>query len=71
MENNINELNMEQMEEVAGGAGRKYIIYVVKKGDCLNKIAHRYGVTVAELARWNNIANPRLILVGQKIKIYV
>ena len=71
METMINELNMEQMEEIAGGAGSRYIIYVVRKGDCLNKIAHRYGVTVAQLARWNNITNPRLILVGQKIKIYV
>ena len=24
-----------------------------------------------EINRWNHIANPRLILVGQKLKIYV
>ena len=29
------------------------------------------GVTVNELAAWNNIANPNLILIGQKLKIYI
>ena len=71
MSENLNEINPEQMEEAAGGAGSRYIIYTVVKGDCLNKIAHRYHVTVDDLVRWNRIANPRLILVGQKLNIYV
>ena len=71
MSENMQEVNSEQMEEAAGGAGSRYIIYTVVKGDCLNKIAHRYHVTVDDLVRWNRIANPRLILVGQKLKIYV
>ena len=70
MSENLNEINSEQMEEAAGGAGSRYIIYTVVKGDCLNKIAHRYHVSVDDLVRWNRIANPRLILVGQKLKIY-
>ena len=71
MENKINELNAEQLQEAAGGVQQGLIVYVVKKGDTLTKIAHRYGVTVADLVRWNNIANPNLILVGQKIRIYL
>ena len=71
MENKINELNAEQLKEAAGGVQQGLIVYVVKKGDTLTKIAHRYGVTVADLVRWNNIANPNLILVGQKIRIYL
>ena len=70
MSENMQEVNSEQMEEAAGGAGSRYIIYTVVKGDCLNKIAHRYHVTVDDLVRWNRIANPRLILVGQQLKIY-
>ena len=70
MSENLQEINSEQMEEAAGGAGSRYIIYTVVKGDCLNKIAHRYHVTVDDLVRWNRIANPHLILVGQKLKIY-
>ena len=37
----------------------------------MNKIGKRYGVTVDDLVRWNKISNPRLILVGQKLKIYI
>ena len=70
MKNNVQEINPEELEQIAGGAGSNYIIYTVVKGDCLNKIAKRYNVTVDDLVRWNKIANPRLILVGQKLKIY-
>lgn len=43
--------------------------YTVQKGDTLSKIAKKYGTTVAALAAANNIANPNLIYVGQKLKI--
>lgn len=45
------------------------IIYVVKWGDTLNQIAKRYGTTASTLAMENNIPNPNLIYVGQKIVI--
>ena len=41
--------------------------YVVKRGDTLGRIAKKMGVSVADLARANNIKNPNLINVGQKI----
>lgn len=44
-------------------------VYTVQKGDNLTKIAKKYGTTVSELARKNNIANPNIIYVGQKITI--
>lgn len=43
--------------------------YVVKRGDTLSKIAAKYGTTYQVLAKYNNISNPNLIKVGQKIKI--
>src|SRR5690606_24658011 len=43
--------------------------YTVKKGDTLSHIAKRFGTTVNELVRLNNIKNPNLIYVGQKLKI--
>lgn len=46
-----------------------YDEYVVKKGDTLGKIARTYDTTVAELARINNISNPDLINVGQKVLV--
>ena len=47
----------------------KTTTYVVKKGDTLSHIAKRFGTTVNELVRLNNIKNPNLIYVGQKLKI--
>lgn len=43
--------------------------YVVKKGDTLSGIAKRYGKSVSELVKANNIKNPNRIYAWQKIKI--
>ena len=40
---------------------------VVQRGDYLSRIADRYNVTVDELVRLNNIADPNLLFVGQKL----
>lgn len=45
------------------------IIYTVVKGDTLSGIAKKYNTTHQKLAEYNNISNPNLIIVGQKIKI--
>lgn len=45
------------------------ITYVVKKGDTLTAIAKLYGTNYKKLAAYNGIDNPRLIYVGQEIKI--
>ena len=46
-------------------------VYVVKAGDVLSRIAVKYGMTYQEIATYNNIKNPHLIYVGQKIVIPV
>jgi LysM repeat protein len=43
--------------------------YTVKPGDTLSVIAARFGTTVAELVKLNNIKNPNLIYVGQILKL--
>ena len=40
---------------------------VVEPGDHLSRIADRYDITVEELVRLNNIADPNLLLVGQEL----
>ncbi len=45
------------------------VIYTVKKGDTLSKIASQYGITYQKIASDNGIANPNKIFIGQKIKI--
>lgn len=44
-------------------------VYTVKSGDTLSGIAAKYNTTYQKLAEYNNIKNPNVIHVGQKIKI--
>lgn len=50
------------------GSGTK-VVYRVRNGDVLGKIAIRHGVTVTKLKRWNNLKS-NTIRVGQKLVIY-
>ncbi len=76
-------LTDEELEKVAGGAGiwqwcakgsyvnyGQYIVYTVVGGDELPGIAIRFGVTVKQICQWNNIKNPDLIYINQKLRIY-
>lgn len=45
------------------------IIHIVAKGETLSGIASKYGTTYQALAKYNGIANPNIIHVGQKIKV--
>jgi membrane-bound lytic murein transglycosylase D len=45
------------------------IRYRVKSGDYLGKIAEKYGVSVANIKRWNNMRSTRL-RIGQRLTIY-
>lgn len=62
----IDEITSEQRE-----AEDKYsmIIYFVKNGDTLWKIAKRFGSTVEDIAKLNAIENPDLIQVGKQLYI--
>lgn len=42
--------------------------YTVVAGDTLGEIAADFGVSTANLAAWNNIANPDVIAAGQKLR---
>ncbi len=49
-----------------GGAGRPGV-YTVRKGDTLEKIARRYGVTQREILELNELRSRNLIKVGQRL----
>lgn len=44
-------------------------VHVVKPGESLARIAQRYGVTVHELIRWNNLAGDGTIHPGQRLVV--
>ena len=48
----------------------QYLVYTVAPGDVLSGIAERFGVSYMQIAQWNNIKNPDLIQIGQKLTIY-
>jgi len=44
-------------------------VYVVRPGDTMYRIGVSYGISYADIARVNQISNPRLIYVGQRLCI--
>jgi hypothetical protein len=60
--NYINNSNISMNE-------KRELIYIVKKGDTLYRIAKIYNVSIKQLAIDNNINNIHLIRIGMKIKI--
>lgn len=66
----VNEIHEEVLDQVSGGTSPEGdIVYTVKRGDTLGRIARKYGTTVAFLAEYNNIADPDRIKAEQKIRI--
>ena len=45
------------------------VLYKIKRGDTLSRLAIQYRSTVQEIATINNIANPNLIYAGSTIRI--
>ncbi|MDH5680899.1 MAG: LysM peptidoglycan-binding domain-containing protein [Spirochaetota bacterium] len=45
------------------------IMYQIKAGDYLNKIANEHQVTMNSLIKYNNIKNPNWIIAGSYLKI--
>ena len=62
----INDIVVEEQEDLEDYS---VIIYVVKEGDTLWKIAKRFGSTVNDIVRVNGIERPDKLNVGEKIYI--
>jgi LysM repeat protein len=57
------------LKKIVDGADGERIIYKVKSGDYLGRIASRYRCSVAQIKRWNNLKSNNL-RVGQRLTIY-
>ncbi|MDH5602573.1 MAG: transglycosylase SLT domain-containing protein, partial [Cyclobacteriaceae bacterium] len=67
-------VDKEKIIKLAGSAagstyGKDKIVYRVRSGDVLGKIASRHHVSVSDLKRWNNLHGD-MIRVGQRLDIW-
>lgn len=61
--------NPVTLKKIKDGGDGQRIVYRVKSGDVLGKIALRYRVTVSQIKRWNNLRS-NTIRIGQRLVIY-
>lgn len=61
--------NPATIKKIQEGGDGELIIYKVKSGDYLGRIASNYRVSVNQIKRWNNLKNNN-IRVGQRLRIY-
>ena len=61
--------NYNDIQNIVNQKVNTSVYYTVKSGDNLTIIAKKYNTTVNSLVSLNNISNPNLIYVGQKLKI--
>lgn len=52
------------------GGGSRQIIYVVRKGDTISRIAQAHDVRESELREWNSLQRTNKIYTGQEIVIH-
>ena len=62
-------LSSPEVEEGVDQVEETVITVIVESGDSLSKIAKREGVTVDEIMSINDITDPNLLFVGQKLTI--
>lgn len=59
------------MENIPESAKRTYLVHSVRKGETINKIAQRYGVSKYDLADANNISTNSRLYAGVELRIPV
>ncbi len=62
-------LNPTTLKKIQDGGDGERIVYRVKSGDYLGRIASRHGCTVSQIKRWNDLSSNN-IRVGQRLVIY-
>ena len=60
----MNNLTDRELDTITGGTK---IPYLVKRGDTLDALATKFHCTVENICKWNNIKDPNIIFIGQKL----
>jgi len=61
--------NKVSVRPQAVATSRTYRMYVVRSGDSLTAIAHRFGLSLRALARANHLDPSHVLLIGKKLRI--
>lgn len=61
--------NPVTIKKIKDGGDGERIVYKVRNGDYLGKIAGKYRVSVSQIKRWNNLKSNN-IRIGQRLVIY-
>lgn len=56
-------------EDTTNDVSQEFEYITVRRGDTLSRIARRYNTSYQYLAKINNIPNPNIIRVGQRLKV--
>lgn len=59
----------EKIRKLFESSGETWITHRIRNGESLSTIAHKYGVRVSQLKRWNGLRSSR-IYKGKKLRIY-
>ncbi|MCK4272503.1 LysM peptidoglycan-binding domain-containing protein [bacterium] len=54
-----------------GDSSGRELIYTVKKGDTLGRIAASFGVSLSRILRWNDLRSGKYIYPGDKLTVYL
>ncbi len=60
----------DTQEKKSASAGQEKRLHVVKAGEFPGTIAAKYGVSVDELLKWNNMTNKSVIRANDKLVVY-
>lgn len=66
---NINLIDEINMTEEANNSNPSMVVYIVKDGDTLWKIAKKYRTTMQDIINVNNLDNGDNLIIGQKLFI--
>jgi membrane-bound lytic murein transglycosylase D len=54
-----------------GDSSGRELLYTVKRGDTLGRIAASFGVSLSRLLRWNDLRSGQYIYPGDKLTVYM
>lgn len=63
----VNQISAQQTDNSI----MRKLTYTVRNGDSLSRIASKFKVTVADIAKWNSLNKKRFLQPGQKLKLFV